>query len=199
MGRIGVTKWVLVAVATVALSSVIILYISPYRVGRVIGEYKGAQVHENGNIFYRSHGKNFAEDGYYYGQKWQCTEFVKRFYHVAKAHKMPDVWGHAKDYFDPAVPHGEMNVRRNMLQFRNGGNEAPRPDDLLVFTGTKYGHVAIVSDIKEDKVVIVQQNIFGRPKDIYRLKVTDGNYFIDHPRIPAGWLRVITGADNGHE
>lgn len=37
--------------------------------------------------------------GYYYGYKWQCVEYIKRFYYEAKGHKMPDSYGNAKDFW----------------------------------------------------------------------------------------------------
>jgi len=182
--------WLLIFGVTFAILISIALYLNPYKVGRVLGEYKGVQIIENGLVFYKNHGKNYSFDGYYYGQKWQCTEYVKRFYYDVYGHKMPDVWGHAKDYYDPSVSHGALNSKRGMLQFRNGGDIAPQPDDLLVFTDTKYGHVAIVSEIKADNVMVKQQNILGKPTEVYRLRVTKDGNFIDYPRVPSGWLRV---------
>jgi hypothetical protein len=60
-------------------------------IGHVLDSYKGVPVYDNGLLFFRSYGKNYAPDGYYFGQKWQCVEFVKRFYFEAKHHKLPDV------------------------------------------------------------------------------------------------------------
>jgi hypothetical protein len=103
---------------------------------------------------------------------------------------MPDVWGHAKDFFDPAIPQGAPNPRRGLLQFRNGGNVPPQVDDLLVFTDRTYGHVAIVAQVRGDRVEVVQQNIVGRPRAELHLAIRDANYTIDSPRVPAGWLRL---------
>src|SRR5690349_14800929 len=103
------------------------------RVGRVLDSYKGVQVYDNGLLFFRSYGKNYAPDGYYFGQKWQCVEFIKRFYYEAKGYQMPDVMGHAKSFFDENLADGMLNARRGLLQYRNGSTEKPRSDDLLVF------------------------------------------------------------------
>ncbi len=101
---------------------------------------------------------------------------------------MPDGMGHAKSFFDATVPHGELNLQRGMLQFANGGQESPEPDDLLVFGGFGFGHVAIVSRVGADDIEVVQQNIFGRPRQTHRLeRAADGGYRIDGA---SGWLRV---------
>lgn len=147
-------------------------------------------VYDNGYLFAASHGKNHASDGYYYGQKWQCVEFVKRFYSEALGHRMPDGWGHAKDYYDPAIAHRALNPRRGMIQFVNGGDEPPAVDDLLVFRGAGYGHVAVISSVTADRVEVIQQNIFGRPRQIFELQRAGGCFRIVEPNAPAGWLRV---------
>ncbi len=81
----------------------------------MLDSYKGIPVYDNGLFFFRSYGKNYAPDGYYFGQKWQCVEFVKRFYHDARNHKMPDVMGHAQSFFDETLPDGAVNSRRGLL------------------------------------------------------------------------------------
>jgi hypothetical protein len=48
-------------------------------------------------------GRNVSVDGYNLGLKYQCVEFVKRYYYQHLGHKMPDTYGHAKDFFDRNV------------------------------------------------------------------------------------------------
>jgi hypothetical protein len=103
---------------------------------------------------------------------------------------MPDVMGHAKDYFDPAIAHRGRNPRRGMVQFVNGGDEPPAPDDLLVFRDTTYGHVAIVMSVTADTVEVIQQNIIGHPRQEFTLKHAGTSFQIISPRSPAGWLRL---------
>ena len=159
------------------------------KVGRVMDSYKGIPVYDNGLFFFRSYGKNYAPDGYYFGQKWQCVEFVKRFYHDARNHKMPDVMGHAQSFFDETLPDGAVNSRRGLLQYRNGSTNKPRADDLLVFTDTKYGHVGIVTQVGKDSLEIIQQNILSGTRQQFTLVASNGHYFVSAPRRPAGWLR----------
>lgn len=159
------------------------------KIGRVLDSYKGVSVYDNGLFFFRSYGKNYARDGYYFGQKWQCVEFVKRFYYEAEHHKMPDVMGHAKSFFDENLPDGTINLRRGLIQFRNGSTNKPQADDLLVFTDTKFGHVAIVTDVESNSLEVIQQNILSGARGRFSLIASNGHYFVTQPRIPAGWLR----------
>src|SRR5436189_6465271 len=135
---------VLFLFAVVAIGTALFFLWNRSRVGNVLDSYQGVPVYDNGLLFFRSYGRHYSAGGYYYGQKWQCVEFIKRFYHDAKGHKMPDVMGHAKSFFDESLPDEALNPRRGLLQYRNGSSEKPRPDDLIVFTDTEYGHVGIV-------------------------------------------------------
>lgn len=160
-------------------------------VGKVVDEYKGVPVYNNGIVYQEDYGRNFNDDGYYYGQKWQCVEFVKRFYYDAKDHKMPDVYGNAKDFFDDRVLQGQINTKRNLIQYRNGDNEKPQQDDLIVFNDTKFGHVAIITQVTNDYIEVIQQNIFGKPREQFTIQNVDGKWFIGNEKKPAGWLRKL--------
>ncbi len=159
-----------------------------------LDEFRGVAVFDNGPLIARSHGRHYAEDGYYFGQKWQCVEFVKRYFYLAHQHRMPDVWGHAKDFFAPDIAHGQVNSQRGLLQFRNGGDVPPRPGDLVVFTNGFYGHVAIITAVRADEVEVIQQNIFGRPRDAHLLVSANGRHLMGESYRPAGWLRVPAAA-----
>ena len=158
-------------------------------IGKEIDSYKNVAVHYNGVVYTKAYGKNYSKDGYYYGQKWQCVEYIKRFYYDAKVHKMPDVFGHAKDFFDSKIPQGELNPLRNLIQYRNGEDVKPEPDDLIVFTDTKYGHVAIVTEVGSDYIEVIQQNIYGKTREVYTLRTEGSKYFVGNEKKPAGWLR----------
>lgn len=159
-------------------------------VGTKLDEFRGVAVYDNGPMIARSHGRHYAGDGYYYGQKWQCVEFVKRYFHQAHQHRMADVWGHAKEFFDDAVPHGQLNSRRGLAQYRNGGAEPPRAGDLVVFTNGFYGHVAIVSAVRSNQIEVIQQNILGRPREVFPLTSGKDHHQVGKGYAPAGWLRV---------
>jgi surface antigen len=160
-------------------------------IGTKLDSYKGVSVFNNGKDYVESFGKNYSKDGYYYGYKWQCVEFIKRFYYDAKGHKMPDVYGNAKDFFDSDLKQGKLNKKRGLVQYKNGDNVPPKEDDLIVFNDTKYGHVAIVTEVTKDYIEIIQQNIYGRTRDRYKLTCKDGKHTVGGKgeRSPAGWLR----------
>ncbi len=82
-----------------------------------------------------SDGRNTGPDGYNIGMKYQCVEFVKRYYYQRFHHKMPDSYGNAKEFYDAAVPDSGLNQKRALLQFCNGSISKPRLEDLLIFDG----------------------------------------------------------------
>ena len=187
-------KWLAAIGMVLGVVLVAGLFVNHRQVGRVLDAYRGVPVYDNGLLFFRSYGRHYSPDGYYYGQKWQCVEYVKRFYHQAKGHRMPDVWGHARDYFDPALPDGMPNPRRGLIQYHNGAAVRPQPDDLLVFTDTKFGHVAIITEVAGDALEVVQQNILCKPRQRFALVATNGCWWVTAPRRPAGWLRMPPAA-----
>ena len=126
--------------------------------GDVIDEYKGVPIYYNHSP-YQSQGRHKSPGGYNYGMKWQCVEFVKRYYYDRLKHAMPDTYGHAKDFFDKELRDGDYNPARDLYQFINGGVFKPQPDDIIVFAGDKYGHIAIITEVGEDYLTIVQQNV----------------------------------------
>ncbi len=164
-----------------------------YAIGDVVDELNGVPVHFNGAINHNE-GRNTSPDGYNIGIRYQCVEFVKRYYYVRFGHRMPDTHGNAKDFFDPRVADGALNTERNLVQFRNGGANKPAPDDLVVFGPwlfNRYGHVAIVAGVTDDAIEIVQQNPgpFGASRETYALTQVGGAWTVGHDRL-LGWLRL---------
>lgn len=179
----------LMIVALIGLSICFFRIKGKYKIGQEIDSYKHVEVYNNGDSYIEIYGENYSEDGYYYGYKWQCVEFVKRFYYEAKKHKMPDVYGNAKDFFDYHVAQGQLNEARNLLQYRNGGSVKPKVDDLIVFTDSEFGHVAIITKVKEDYIEIIQQNVYGKAREEYKLVKINNKYYVGTEKKPAGWLR----------
>ncbi|ADV49857.1 CHAP domain containing protein [Cellulophaga algicola DSM 14237] len=163
-----------------------------YEVGQEIDSLNGVSVYYNGGVG-NVDGRELTKDGYNLGLKYQCVEFVKRYYYDALKHKMPDSYGHAKDFFNPLVKDGELNTQRNLNQFINPSSAKPRVNDLLVYSGTllnKYGHVAIISNVTANGIEIIQQNPgpFGDSRENYILVNEDGKWRITNDWI-IGWLR----------
>lgn len=163
-----------------------------YEVGQKIDEFNGVAVYYNGGVG-NVEERNLTDDGYNLGLKYQCVEFVKRYYFEHLNHKMPDTFGHAKDFFDTSLKDGQRNQQRDLIQYINSGNSRPEVNDLVVYSPTitnRYGHVAIISSVNDDEVEIIQQNPgpFGDSRETYSLIVIEKQWKIDNDRI-MGWLR----------
>lgn len=157
--------------------------------GDRLDEYNGVGVYYNGAINHVS-GRLTTSDGYNLGLRYQCVEFVKRYYYQRFEHRMPNSMGNAKEFFSARVPHGALNTERMLVQYRNGAGTTPQEDDLIVFAPwafNRYGHVAIVSAVGADFIEVVQQNAgpFGATRERYALE-PQGR--IAHSRA-LGWLR----------
>ncbi|MCO6513726.1 MAG: CHAP domain-containing protein [Snodgrassella sp.] len=161
------------------------------KVGQVVDQFNGVNVYYNGQISHVS-GRNLTKDGYNLGQKYQCVEFIKRYYYERFKHKMPDSYGHAKDFFDASIADGHINPKRNLLQFHNGSPTQPKVDDIIVFSWSQYGHVAIISKVSNNEIEIVQQNPgpYASSRATYPLIYKDGLWKIDNFRV-LGYLRKI--------
>lgn len=162
-------------------------------VGDPVDSLDGVIVYYNGDISNDS-GRNLTEDNYNLGKKYQCVEFVKRYYYEHFNHKMPDSYGHAKDFFDAETEDGQINKRRDLIQFLNPSSSFPQKGDLIVFDGTSfnpYGHVAIISEVSENGIEIIQQNPGpNTPSRVtYNLSKEKGKWKIDNNRV-LGWLRM---------
>lgn len=163
--------------------------------GQITDSLDGVYTYFNGGVG-QTHGRNTA-DGYNVGLKYQCVEFVKRYYLLHYGHKMPDSYGHAKDFFDPAIPDGKLNKQRALTQYTNGSLLRPEKGDLLIFAPTlsnKYGHVAIISKVSDNEVEIIQQNPGpkGSSRKILSLRNEDGRWSL--PERVLGWLRMTENA-----
>lgn len=159
--------------------------------GAILDAWRGVPVVHNGTPYWKSHGRHFADAGYYYGKKWQCVEYIKRFYFDVFGHEMPDVMGHARSFFDPETGHGMLNTRRGMLQFANGADEPPRPDDLMVWRYGNFGHVAVVTQVEPGAVQVIQQNVIqGTRQWLPRRRVGSQEWIGIDGWMPSGWLRI---------
>jgi surface antigen len=163
-----------------------------YKVGQPLDSLNGVKVYYNGGVDNVS-GRNVTKDSYNLGLKYQCVEFVKRYYYEFLNHKMPDAYGHAKDFFDPNIKDGGLNLKRNLTQYTNPSKVKPKVGDLVIFSGSvfnKFGHVAIISKVFENEIEIIQQNPgpFSGSREKFTLEIQKGNYKIDNNRV-LGWLR----------
>ena len=165
-----------------------------FEVGEVIDSLDGVAVYYNGGVNNVTE-RNVSDDGYNLGLKYQCVEFVKRYYFEHFNHRMPDTFGHAKDFFNKGIKHAGFSPKRGLYQYSNGQNELPKHGDLLVLKPTifnRFGHVSIVSkvDTKAMTIEVVQQNPgpFGESRESYMLSNDQNKWRIKSDRV-LGWLR----------
>src|SRR6476620_11842179 len=77
-------------------------------IGDSVDSFNSVTVYNNGMNYPKSFGKHYSKDSFYYGKKWQCVEFIKRYYHDYLKFAMKDGMGNAKDFFDLKVRHGDI-------------------------------------------------------------------------------------------
>jgi surface antigen len=192
--------WIYLTIGLVVLISGSVLILSKvnvnndFSVGQKIDSLNGVYVFCNGSVD-NIEERNTTPDGYNLGLKYQCVEFVKRYYYEHLNHKMPNSYGNAKDFFDHTLQDGQMSNKRGLIQYNNPSDVKPQIDDLLIFDGTrfnKYGHVAIISRVTETTVEIIQQNPGpnSKSRESFALHKTNGKWKINHNRI-LGWLRKV--------
>ena len=148
--------------------------------GFKLGSYKGVIAYSNGD----THGVNGPYKNY--GYQFQCVEYVNRFYAQALKWKNMRGSGNGVDYFGKAKSNGlEANS--------NNSSISPQPDDLLTFSGGGYGHVAIITEVGDDYINIIEQNWSSNSATRkLNLTISNGKYYIS----PSGgyqvqgWLRI---------
>lgn len=112
--------------------------------GTQIGEYRGVPAYSNGPA-----GSDYSPRGDY-GLMYQCVEYVNRFAVEALGLSNMTRTGHAKDY---------TNNRAGLTWVPNQADAfLPQPDDLLVFGGGSFGHVAIATQTSASAVHFIHQN-----------------------------------------
>lgn len=188
-------------ISTVLVVVVVLLWIcgsyltsSPLRSnhspGYKLDSLHGVYIYYNGN-FTDTFGRNTI-DGYNVGLKYQCVEFVKRYYLFHYEHKMPNPWGHAKQFFNPLLEDGAHNSDRNLYQMNNGSSTKPKVGDILIFDGhsfNPYGHVAIISEVSNSHVSVAQQNVGTSTREKHPFQFIDNKYVIGQSDV-LGWLSL---------
>ncbi len=96
---------------------------------------------------------------YYHGASYQCVAYVERYYQNMFGIKIQNV-GNAMNLAKKAPRYG-------LYFHENGGVVVPQVGDILVFGNkNKIGHVAIVTGVLKNGVLIVEQNW-------YKAKITN--------------------------
>ncbi len=197
----SVFLWLVLIIVTITISVIYSVNKSSfnpntkYSIGQSIDSINEVLVYYNGMVGHNE-GRNIAPDGYNIGMKYQCVEFVKRYYYQYYHHKMPDSYGNAKDFYDSGIVDSSVNNKRGLRQFSNGSVSKPMVGDLVVFDGHPgniYGHVAIICSVSDSSVCIIQQNPgpFASSRAMMSLQLADKKWTILDKRL-LGWLRKDT-------
>jgi len=129
-------------------------------------------------------------DGKKMGMKWQCVEYVVRYYY--------QVFGH---YINPnknAIDFYRNAASDGLEAFPNGGATKPQVGDLLCLGGTKHGHVAIIREVGANYVKVIHQNMgTSNHIDLKLAYNSAANTITWSGKTTQGWLRLPAGLGNG--
>lgn len=184
---------IIISIVIIALLYAVFLVIKKvnwnckHEVGEVVDTFNGVNVYYNGGVG-NSEGRNLSVDGYNIGMKYQCVEFIKRYYYEHFNHKMPDAYGNAIDFYDKKLQDGAINTKRDLIQYSNTSKVKPKEDDIVIFDKSifnSYGHVAIICRVGDDFIEIIQQNPgpFGSSREKIKLKYENNLWRLDNDRI----------------
>lgn len=164
-----------------------------YTVGQTLDSLNGVFVYYNGSIE-NCEGSSKSKDGYEYGTNYKSDEFVKRYYYEYYKHKMETAPAKPEAFFDSKVSDGELNAKCNLVQFTNPSFSLPSIGDVLIIKKNKdykQGHLAIVSNIYDGAIEVIQQNAgsFKSTRALFGYGDFGNKYKIDNKDV-LGWLRI---------
>ena len=126
-------------------------------------------------------------DNLFTGLKWNSGEFANRF--LITKHN------HRKLSHDPVKNWYKYAFDYGYFRLPNCGTARPLIGDVLVSDGGSHGHAAVVRDVSDHHLKIIQQNWFESPQDnekVLSLSVAGNHYCVEEfgEGYPIqGWLR----------
>ena len=151
--------------------------------GTPVGEYNGVLAYSNCRPDYVQYKDKddkkkiaildynyFGSNQYKTGIKWQCVEYVTRYY---KSKFSREIGGlDARQYCDKASS-------KNLMKANNGSTTDKPQTGNVICSGKKdkkgnyvnYGHCAIVREVTNDKVYVIEQN-FNENTNDHKHKLT---------------------------
>lgn len=155
--------------------------------GTYLGEFDSVAAYSNGSYGDYSGVSNYV-NGIYTGIKWQCVEYVRRYYLIKYSLNLHVGYMDAKEFYERA---SEMDLKN----YPNGESIKPQVGDILVSASGTAGHIAIVKSTSDNQVCTIQQNFSNDSNDTNRcltLTYSNGGYTVggfssDYPI--KGWLR----------
>jgi hypothetical protein len=160
--------------------------------GKVLGSYNGTIIYSNGNtsIWNKPYNTSNA-NGYNTGIKWQCVEFVNRYYYEHYGMKIRIAGKNANQYFSTAI-------QRGLIAYTNGGSEPPKVGDILCFgggpkdaNGDQFGHVALITEVSGTRIRVSQQNVGISTHINFSFERKSGN-IIDPTNLDKKYKRFFT-------
>lgn len=135
-----------------------------------------------------------------YGDRFQCVEYVRRFYSLRQdTAERVDTSGwvglNAVNFIKVDANGNFSSPLKGFTAFPNNGTTLPLPDDIIVFKGGGFGHVAIVTSVTSSNVNIIEQN--WNIQGLYSLMISPSTNTVEN-RMGAdgtvftvvGWLRA---------
>ena len=145
-------------------------------------------VTENGVVAYCNNSQySFANHLLYglpTGKKWQCVEFVRRYYMQIHRLTFPSV----ADAYEmmKLTEFIDIDTRQpRTCTFHSPLKSTPQKDDIIIMKHEEYGHTAIVVAVQGSRIRIAEQNWKPWIAPHYSRELS-----VDDPRI-IGWLRPI--------
>ena len=123
-------------------------------------------------------------DGLPTGKKWQCVEFVRRYYMQIHRLTFPSV----ADAYEMMKLTELIDIDTQQPRpctFYSPLKSTPQKDDIIILEHEKYGHTAIVVAVQGNRIRIAEQNWDPWVAPHYSRELS-----VDDPRI-IGWLRPI--------
>ncbi len=153
--------------------------------GIEIGSLDGVPGYYNGPVEATAWGRNKIGD-YDSGLKWQCVEYVRRYYYIHFGMEM-GAGRHAGLFYTAGLEDGAdtfdgLKQYTHRHESKSGKDDGftikPEKGDVLVLGTATYGHVAIVAKVSDTNVTIAQQNVIGDgfTSDIQMKQVSNGKW-----------------------
>lgn len=102
-------------------------------------------------------------DGVYMGYKWQCVELARRWMYATHGYVFEDIAMAYEIFGLHEVMKPATGERLPLKSFRNGAKRPPEPGALMIWNeGGEFevtGHVAIVTEVGEGFVRVIEQNV----------------------------------------
>ncbi|MFY0536767.1 CHAP domain-containing protein [Nannocystis pusilla] len=154
--------------------------------GDYAGSFNGITANLNGSTNYDSGQYSTC------GLKWQCVEYVNRYYYQYYGHKNLRGTGNANTYYSSAASKG-------LIAYPNAGSTKPAVGDMLASAGGSFGHIAIVREVGSNYVKVIHQNWSNSTADDSKtltMTVSNGKYTVagfSGSYSVQGWLRRAPG------